>query len=97
MSFPMTVSRCRRVPMISLSSTFLATVAILRDVETKQPEFAFFKDCGKIMIFDGVFVQKNVEQICKSFLLHYNITQAHIDNFTCRLLILCLSKEFVME
>jgi len=49
-------------------------------------EFSFFKDCEKIVIFDGVFVQKNVERICKSFVMHYNITQAHIDNFTCRLL-----------
>ena len=84
MPFPVTVSRCRRVPVISLSSTFLGAVAVLSDVETKQ--FSFFKDCGKIVIFNGVFVQKSVERICKSFVLHYNITQTHIDNFTCRLL-----------
>ena len=68
MLFPVTVSRCRRVPVISLLSMFLATVAVLSNVETK--EFSFFKDCGKIVIFNGVFVQKNVERICKSLVLH---------------------------
>lgn len=34
MSFPVTVSRRRRVPVISLSLTFLTTVAVLSNVET---------------------------------------------------------------
>jgi hypothetical protein len=72
MSFPVTVSRRRRVPVISLSSTFLATDAVLGDVKTKQSSMAFFKDCEKIVIYDGVFVQNNIERICKSFVLHYN-------------------------
>jgi hypothetical protein len=72
MSFPVTVSRCRRAPVISLVSTFLATGAVLNDVETM--EFSFFNNCGEIVIFDGVFVQRNVSHICqflRAALQHY--------------------------